>query len=229
MKWRKCDQLLEKGWTAVPPLSKDKCDSIVEQIKDFTFKAWSDPHEVRGLDFGGAQHNIYKVMDHKLTMKIPEVKELMKDEGILALVAGYLEGEPIQTQANCWFSVPHNAVEPQQKFHQDYTFKKLIKLFLYLTDVTLKTGPLAYVPGSLKNMIHPKKNYGYSKRVEDKFINEHYSEIKYFTGEKGTMNLVDTRGWHRGTALEEGHRIIIQFEWTDDTTRISDGKKLKYV
>jgi len=212
----------------VPPLTKDKCDSIVEQIKDFTFKAWSNPHEVRGLDFKGAQHNIYKVMDHKLIMKIPEVMDLMSNKKILSLVAGYLNAEPIQTQANCWFSVPHNDTELQQKFHQDYTFKKLIKLFLYLTDVYMDNGPTVYVPGSFKNMVHPD-DYHVSQRVDDIFINTHYSEIKYFTGEKGTMNLIDTRGWHKGFPLKSGHRIIIQFEWTDDTTSMATGKKIKYV
>jgi len=28
------------------------------------------------------------------------------------------------------------------------------------------------------------------------------------------MNLVDTRGWHKGNMVEEGHRIVIQLEWT---------------
>ena len=79
----------------------------------------------------------------------------------------------------------------------------------------MENGPHVYVPGSRHRMITPD-DYKISQRVPDEFINKHYSEIKYFTGKKGMMMLVDTRGWHKGNPVISGHRILIQLEWTDN-------------
>ena len=210
---RVCDELLERGYTMLPSLDKVKCDSIVEQLSKLTFQQWRGPHTVRGFDYDSACSNLYEIKNQKLVIAIPEVLEVSNNPNILALVEKYLGGKPIQTQADCWWSVHYNESEPTWLFHQDGTYKKFIKLFLYLNDITTKNGPHVYVPGSLNRMITPNK-YHISQRIPDDFIKENYSEIKYFTGDKGTMMLVDTRGWHKGNPVEKGHRILIQLEWT---------------
>ena len=89
----------------------------------------------------------------------------------------------------------------------------------------MENGPHAYVPGSFQNMIKVPGNRP-GQRVSDDFINEHYSEIKYFTGKKGTMNLVDTRGYHKGTPVVKGHRLLIQLEWADNPKDVITGELL---
>ncbi len=215
--------LNERGYFTLPSLDKQKCDSIVKQLEKHTFKASHHDHTIKGLDYNSALHNTYNATDQRLIMQIPEINELSHDPKILAIVEEYLGGKPIQTQANCWWSVNHTKAEGPQKFHQDGTYDKFIKLFLYLNDVGMENGPHTYVPESLNRMVTPQ-NYRMSSRVKDDFIYENYSEIKYFTGEKGTMNLIDTSAYHKGLPVKKGHRLILQFEWTDNITNVVTGK-----
>ena len=222
-------QLREKGYLELPKLADQKVDSIVDQLHSHIFKEWHGKGEpITGLDFNKAQHNIYKALDQRKVLDIPEVKELSQNSHILKLVEAYLDGKPIQVQCNCWCTIKHNQPEGGQKFHQDYSFKRLIKLFLYLTDVDMDSGPHTFVPGSKNNLKTPD-NYHPSLRVSDEFIEDNYKEIKYFTGPKGTMFLADTMNYHKGLPVHYGHRILIQFEWTDDNTSLATGEKINYI
>ena len=223
-------ELLERGCLNLPSISEQKCDNILKQLDKLPFQQWQDEHKITGFDFKLARSNIYEVKDHKLTMAIPEVKEIANDPNTMKLVSDYLGSEPIQTQCDAWWSVNHNKPEGGQQFHRDATYKKFIKLYLYLNDVTMENGPHVYVPGSVNNMIIPKgRKFKLSSRIDDKFIKDNYSEIVYITGKKGSLNLVDTTGWHKGLPLKKGHRILIQFEWATDTIDRVTGKQLTYL
>jgi len=217
-------KLLKNGYLALPKLDKAKCDRILEHLDTLTFEQWNGKHKIKGFGFDQALTNLYEIKIHSEVMAIPEVYEVAHDPKILKIVKAYLGAEPIQTQACAWWSVHRKSPEAGQQFHQDFTYKKFIKLMLYLVDVTMENGPHVYVVGSLRNMIKPEP-YRVSQRVSDEFIKKNYSDIKYLTGKKGTMNLVDTRGWHKGNPVKSGHRVLIQLEWTDDAIDITTGKQ----
>ena len=222
---------LTSGYLTLPPLDIQKCDNIIKELELLPFKARSGPHIITGLHYESRKSNLYEVMDQGRIIAIPEVKELSQDPKILSIVREYLGAEPIQTQAACWWTVRYSRREYNkcaQLFHQDHTYKKFIKLFLYLNDVTEDNGCHVYVPNSVGKGVQPSKKR-LSQRVEDDYIKENYDEIKYITGTKGTMNLVDTRGWHKGNPVKEGYRLLIQLEWTDDPRRVTTGQVLKYV
>jgi len=200
----------------------------VEQLKTIPFRARTNDGIITGLTYESASSNVYEAMDQKQIQNIPEVTELSKDPKILKVVEEFLQCKPIQTQAACWWMVNYSNNELDQcaqKFHQDLTYHRFVKLFLYLNDITMENGPHAYIPGSFQNMIKVQGNK-IGQRVSDDFINEHYSEIKYFTGKKGTMNLVDTRGYHKGTPVVKGHRLLIQLEWADNPKDVITGEIL---
>jgi len=222
---------LEEGYLKLPSLSKEKCDSIVEHLKTLPFKGRNAPNIITGFKFEEKQSNIYEVMSQGLIQAIPEVKELATDPKLLSIIKEYLGDEPIQTQACCWWTVRYSnklLSKCAQLFHQDHTYAKFIKLFLYLNDVTKDNGCHVYVPNSVGVGPQPSKRR-LSSRVGDDFIEENYKEIKYIEGEKGTMTLVDTRGWHKGNPVKEGYRLLIQLEWTDNITHLATGRPLSYI
>ena len=209
--------VLKEGYQKLPSLSREKCDSIIEQLKRIPFKAKTKC--------------FFEVADQTLIHNIPEVKELTKDESILSIVRDYLGAEPILTQTSCCRSersISQVLSRNAQLFHQDRTYSKFIKLFLYLNDVTLENGCHVYVPNSIKKGPQPSKRH-LSQRVSDEYICENYSEILYLTGKKGAMTLVDTQGWHKGNAVSKGHRLLVQLEWSSDAIYLHTGKVLKYV
>jgi len=221
--------LAETGYHILPKLSKEKCDRILERLAKLTFQEWNGKHKVQGFDFDGAISNRYETKDQRLVYAIPEIYEISHDPHIIHIIEGYLGAKPIQTQADCWWSVNHNPAETGQEFHQDFTYGNFIKMYLYLSDVTMENGPHVYVPGSKNRMVIPEGEYHPNTRVSDEFIKKNYSRIKYFTGDKGTMMLVDTRGYHKGLPVISGHRILIQFEFADDATDLVTGQELIYI
>lgn len=223
--------LKEEGYLQLPPFPEDKCDSIVKQLQELTFKGRYSSHEIKGVNITDAKSNVYEVMNQQSIIGIPEVKELSAIPKILAIVKEYLDAEPIQTQAACWWTCNYSSVwrhycKCAQAWHRDATYDKFIKMFLYLNDVTMENGPHAYIPDS-------RERGTSGKRLAEDFIDENYrnqgkSEV-FLTGKKGSLHLVDTTGLHRGMPVKTGYRLVVQLEWANDPTNLVTKQVLKYV
>jgi len=164
--------LYKRGYHKLPPLSRTKCDSIISQLEKITFRARTSTHEITGLDYASAGSNIYEAIDQRQIQDIPEVMKISKNPKILSVVKQFLECTPIQTQAACWWTVNYSKGQWEvcaQLFHQDLTYHRFVKLFLYLNDITMENGPHAYVPGSFHNMVTPQE-HRMGQRVSDDFI-----------------------------------------------------------
>lgn len=108
---------------------------------------------------------------------------------------------------NIWYDVPVGANQRRssQNWHRDPEDKKLIKAFLYLTNVGPETGPFNYVLGSQEHHGRSRNTfrrrrvgmpmYPPQKQFDAVFKDE---QIAVCTGGAGTMILCDTTGLHRG-------------------------------
>jgi Phytanoyl-CoA dioxygenase (PhyH) len=96
--------------------------------------------------------------------------------------------------------------------HQDGSWLRLLKLFIYLDDITEDNGPFAFVPSS---RFQSAKFPALSGRVPDDQVKEWFGKdaIKHATGPAGTMHFCDTRNLHRGTPVNKGHRTVVQLEF----------------
>jgi hypothetical protein len=111
------------------------------------------------------------------------------------------------TYVDLWYTPPAAAgVErvSSQRWHRDYNDERLVKVFIYLTDVDEDTGPLEYVPGSalggeygkewpwrpVSNDLYPPQDE-FEKRIPK-------SAQMPFTGPEGSMIFCNTSGFHRG-------------------------------
>jgi hypothetical protein len=116
-----------------------------------------------------------------------------------------------------WWSRPFHgkaSTEAAQLYHFDMDRIKFLKFFFYLTDVTPETGPHCYVRGSSKRKPAPILRDG---RISDEEIDRHYpkADLVEICGGTGSIIAVDTRGWHKGKALTQGERLLLQFEFTN--------------
>jgi len=92
-----------------------------------------------------------------------------------------------------------------QRWHRDPGMKRLIKMFLYVTDVDEESGPFSYVmrsnSGGQWRRLYPQKQFGYGgiyppDGAVDKVVPQ--DDIKVCTGRAGTLIFCDTTGMHRG-------------------------------
>ena len=158
--------------------------------------------------------------------KIPEALGIMGDPTIVYILQEYFGCSPLNTQTNTWWSVSGSLGSARtQQWHQDFTWIKFVKLFLYLNDVTKENGAHRYTPGSFKNLdpvLSRIKSYSASTRIDDRVMEELYpGKSRYMEGKSGTIILEDTRGFHAGTALKSGYRHLMQWEFAISSFRYS--------
>lgn len=143
--------------------------------------------------------------------EIPEIVNLANDPIILNSVSDFLGCTPTLSNINMWWSVACKKAKDAQNFHRDVDDYKFIKLFIYLTDVDLESGPHVYVESSSKS-----NKFRQIARFSDDKIEKYFGvdQIKYFTGNKGSMFLVDTYGIHKGLPPIGKERLLLQFEYS---------------
>lgn len=201
-------------------LSDVKCNNIKEKLGDLLFKPFDSQRQVLGNTFINKNIMIdnsptFWIANQSDILQIDVVKQLVTDPLILQIVQKYLGCNPILCQTNLWYSgITNYEEERTQLFHQDYDDINFLKIFIYLTDVDINSGPHVYISSSLNNMIEPP-NYAPSSRLTDTFATDTYGDaIRVFTGELGTIIIENTNGFHKGLKVTNGNRIVMQLQYS---------------
>jgi hypothetical protein len=145
------------------------------------------------------------------------------DHKLLQVVSAYFGMWPCLYSVGAWLNYPTDApLQLSQLWHRDPEDLKVIKVFIYLTDVYRECGPFTYIPRT-----HPfgsanaaAQKLEHKKRVADHVMARIFptESWRICTGQAGTMILADTVGYHRGGKPMPGHqRILITFTYTSGT------------
>jgi hypothetical protein len=124
--------------------------------------------------------------------------------------------KPVLLGSRAWWSYPpppSSAAARQPHlfgFHYDIDDYKFIKLFIYLTDVDLASGPHVAISGTHRSKsLFEKVN----RRISDEVANDRYKEsIRVITGRAGTAFLEDTFCYHKGMSPQK-RRLIMELEF----------------
>jgi hypothetical protein len=139
------------------------------------------------------------------------------DEKILSIVASYFGAWPKLNYFNLTETMPAHA-EPiaSQKWHRDPGMGKILKLFIYLTEVDdIGAGPFTYVKGTPNagkyGKIIPKESFGAFSYYPQKHFYEPFLKGHPPTpmlGKKGTLIFCDTTGLHFGGLSKTKRRLM---------------------
>lgn len=141
------------------------------------------------------------------------VEQVLKSKFITLMIEEYFNCKPKLTYSDLWLDIPTNDPEKfTQLYHRDYDHKFLVKVFIYINDVDIDTGPFCYIKKSHKN---PWLLYKGKNRLNDDEITELYSvdDKVILTGKKNTMILADTNGFHKGLKPNK-ERILLTGMYT---------------
>jgi Phytanoyl-CoA dioxygenase (PhyH) len=96
-------------------------------------------------------------------------------------------------------------------FHYDSRDFKSVTIFIYLSDVTIDSGPHMFVRGTHKNKtLREIMNIS----ISDDFANQVYGDrIQTILGEKGTIFAEDTSCYHKAAVCERASRLIASFDY----------------
>ena len=153
-----------------------------------------DPSNVQSIRYDFSQHRV---------VNIPEVQALLSDLSIIAVAQEYLECRPVADVSGLWWHTAFGAgpdKESAQFFHFDLDRVKWLKFFIYLTDVTVDSGPHSFVAGSHRSGGIPQAllQRGYA-RLDDSDVAACYSanSLIEFVAPRGTILAEDTREFTR--------------------------------
>lgn len=135
---------------------------------------------------------------------------------VLNIVNHYLGLRSTIRSLGAWLDEPvEDEAKDTQLWHQDADDWKNIKMFIYMNDVTLRSGPFSFIPGSQRGgrSINVEKLADFrSTDVQmRKVIPE--KEWKLCTGKAGSVIFADTTAYHKGTPLIEGERKMLMIQY----------------
>lgn len=111
-------------------------------------------------------------------------------------------------------------------WHRDWSVREQIKAIIYLSDVTEKNGPFEYIEGShhpltiindlVQNSFSFNQNRFTHTEIEVLLARGNRATKRIlFPGKAGTLILVNTRGLHRGSPIQEGVRYALtNYVWS---------------
>ena len=147
------------------------------------------------------------------------IQDLICDSTILSICQNYLNTSPVFAEVNMWWSIANKnkpSLEAAQLYHFDLDATKWLKIFIYLTDVDINSGPHCYVEGTHKyhNQSRDLLSRGYV-RIEDDDILERYSidKCKNIIGSRGTIIFGDTRAFHKGLKPYDRDRLVLELTY----------------
>lgn len=145
-------------------------------------------------------------------VKFKPILDLANDPSILQIVQGFLGAKPTISNINMWWSFGgRKQAEHAQLFHRDMDDWRFCKLFVYLTDVSEKSGPHIYVQNTSQSSKYRKIRRYSDVEIENAFGKEN---VLKFTGEKGSAFIVDTYGFHKGLLPESENRLLLQIQYS---------------
>lgn len=156
-----------------------------------------------------------KMLEHSI------FQQYLGDPVLSAVAQNYFKTCPQVASLNLWWN-PVFLTKPSymaaQIFHNDFSYLKWLKFFVYITDVDKDSGPHVFVRGSHKP--HPQskalRNRG-MVQYSDEDIYNHYPADRIFEliGKKGTLFVADTRGFHKGKTPIKNHRLILEMTFAN--------------
>jgi hypothetical protein len=150
-------------------------------------------------------------------VKNETIRNIAFDAGMRKIAEGYLKCQPILDIVTMWWSVPFGKkamAQSAQMYHFDMDRFKFLKFFYYVTDVHTDNGPHCYIRGSHRTL--PKELLS-DRRLTDEELEKIYAKEDFmeFTGKKGSILAVDTRGLHKGKTLVSDKRLLFQIQFSN--------------
>ena len=150
------------------------------------------------------------LLDYSLrtVVNCPHILELANRPDLLQLASEILGFTPTITNISLRWSFPSGHTDDVQHFHRDIELSSF-KILVYLTDVSLDSGPHVYVEAS-----HLDRMPIRLRRYSDAELVQKGNPIVTVTGDAGTAFAIDTKGIHRGEVPALRPRLLLGIQYS---------------
>jgi hypothetical protein len=149
------------------------------------------------------------------------IRRIWHDPTILAIADAYLGTRPLPLRSRLWWSfradqatATMRSAYAQDCFHFDLDDWRAVKFFFYITDVGPENGPHMYVRKSHRNRSMLDQLSPFKSRSDRHVIKKYGRDnIALKQGPAGTGFVEDPFGFHTGTSVTGGWRLILEVEY----------------
>ena len=182
-------------------------------------------HGIESYQVGkaGGKNYLVRLWDSKPSLALDETwLRIGLAPALLDTVNSYLGLWSKLNYVDAWYTIPSPVARQavaSQRWHRDPEDQRLVKVFLYLSDVDEGAGPLEYVRGSHGLGPHARlwpnpdpgtASYPPEGEVEARIPAE---DRVAGTGPAGTLIFCDTYGLHRGGLATERPRVLANWAY----------------
>ncbi len=207
-------RLEKRGWDIMPwRLSVDD----IAAVRKFAFSTpayATSPDERISISESQIPHShgryYWRMSD---IVRQPAIQRLMVDGALHKIAQSYLGCRPTLTAIGLWLDPIYEGYYGAHVYHYDNDGPAFLKFFIYLTDVDTESGAHTYIQGSHSR--HKPNQFQISQRYDRDDLLDHYgveNEI-VFSAPAGTVLAEDTAGFHKGTTLKKGFRMLIELQY----------------
>lgn len=219
---------LRRNGIAVTHINKLFPEERYRKLEEYGRELWTSPEAEERISRqeqnpAGAKDDLIVHLFGGYSGIVPELdledpfSAFILDDGILEIAGAYFGACPVFRMFSLHSTVlvpPSSPAVFSQRWHRDPDDKKIVKVFLYLSDVPDEgAGPFSYIRGSqlggkrrgLFPQIPPVGRYPKPGEVE-KIVPP--GDIEICRGRAGTLIFCDTSGLHRGGYSTKKRRLM---------------------
>jgi len=142
--------------------------------------------------------------------------QLAIQPSLLRIANGYLGLRSYLRSINVWMNLPVGDLPKEsQLWHRDGDDTRILKVFIYLKDVDMDTGPFWFIPGTHQGVGRRIQVPMEAGRVSDSEMEKMIPSSRWeaFTGKSQTVILADTTGFHKGGKCGAKPRLLLTYEY----------------
>ena len=221
------EKLAVEGWSPLPSWPQASVDALRTVIGGLPALETETKAEKPAEALRAAGQNVAHIHPDRLTDR-PEVLAVVTDTDMLDMVMTHLRAWPTLINLSAWWSFATSTeARNAQLYHFDQDDYRFCKVFLYLTDVDLDSGPHQFVPRTQDQdfMEGRRARLADDPETQAAFDNWYFPQLRKteeeverfigiepisITGPAGTRMIVNTRGIHRGLRPTARDRLLLQ-------------------
>lgn len=144
---------------------------------------------------------------------------LALDPRLLGVVNRYMGMRTYLRSVALWWDRPtEGPAKESQLWHRDADDLVNVKVFIYLTDVDLGSGPFCFIPtthpSGLRRLVRAERISGGRSTDEQMERVVPRGDWRICTGRAGDVILCDTCGYHKGLKPVSRDRLMLMFQYT---------------
>jgi hypothetical protein len=166
--------------------------------------------------------SVHRYFDQRDILETPGIMELINHPRLLALVEAILGCKPTLSDVSLWW-LYHNYDREEEahnhtgyassplEYHRDIDNWRVVRVFLYLTDVDTESGPHSYLRGTQLMQLPIFRRVNLAPHQPLHRLLQNRLDI---TGPAGTLIVMDPFGLHRAIVPKTRDRLMLAFSYS---------------